>query len=177
MYHKYSIFEKVIWSFLFMSLETSSAVYNLLKARRLASFCPSSLSLDDFKKYPRCIKKSTEDEDFIPPTSKVSIIKDSKPETNLSTKMNRFSFLLKQSSSAQKIEESSIKVDYSIPNIQTIGTFRKKPILVVSLSSTSLSSPVKNQNTKPIESIQNLNHIIGEAKQIDTEISSDSESD
>ena len=151
----------------------------------MASFCPSSLSLDDFKKYPKSkslsrnsYSQSTEDENFIPPSSKVSIIQDLKPETPSLNKSNRFSYLVKNSPSTPKTESSTIKVDYSIPNIQTINTLRKsRPILVVSLSSNSLSPAQNSSTVKKETNIQTFNHIIGEAIQIDTEITSDSESD
>lgn len=161
-----------------------SSVDTLLIARKLASFCPSSLSIDDFRAYskapsPLCIYRKNrinDKEKFIPPSSKVSVIKDSEPVTAVSIKSSRFSSLISSSSKSTKIKNNaSIKIDYSLPNIEALSPTKKNhPLLVVSLSTNSLSEidvdePVhKNQ--------KDVTTIIQGIKQINSN-SSDSDSD
>ena len=139
------------------TMQGAQSLDGLLIARKMAQFCPTSVSLADFKhikKSPYVKKHSTDN--FHPPKPRIEIIKDSSvPETPLKT--TRFSFLFEDSkvnnskSSPNTIvpkSTESLKLDYQLPNIELIKTPNRKPgrpLLVVSLSKDTINNYKKKE--------------------------------
>ena len=129
-------------------MTNTQSIDGLLIARRMAQFCPTSISMADFKhliKKPQIKKQSNEE--FHPPKPHVEIIKEnSLPESPL--KNNRFSFLFQNSSGVSNDQlnsnsndksksKESLKLCYQLPNVELIKTPNRKPgrpLMVVSLS-------------------------------------------
>ena len=156
-----------------------------LIARKIATYVPSSLSIDDFKVGKNKIKQNKnqlgdqERKPFIPPSPSVSFATSATSEEKISPNVSKFAFLLGDKVRSPKKSISMTKMKYELPNVQKIGTASKnlKPILAVSFSSFSLNSSdgldslKKAEPVKASQSSQSSQIIIPEAKQIDSEVS------
>ena len=128
-----------------MSQETQdSGLPELLLARRLASFCPSSLSLDDLQKLssPRKVDFRRVRE-FIRPLPSVSVIKDMAPQKVASFKSSRFACLLGDLKPEGPTIQG-VKLRYELPNVAKVSGAGKQhnPLMVVELSQKSTSASV-----------------------------------
>ncbi|OHT06372.1 hypothetical protein TRFO_05566 [Tritrichomonas foetus] len=125
----------------------STNIDNLLVARRLAQFCPTSLSVDDFKSQSPDTPDKKEKVEYIPPTPSVKIEQPEKSafKLGLPSPKHRFGFLL---ADIKPIDQSSakqppLKMKYELPNVRKVTTPVKtdRPLMVVSFSSTHLNNP------------------------------------
>lgn len=127
---------------------------NLLVARRLAQFCPTSLSMEDLASVSRSPRRKKARDKFIPPAS--SVVTESTPKATVprSKTNHRLNFLLDDVSTAGKTETSTQrkKMRYELPNVKQITTSVKygRPLMVVSLSLANLKD-VEEQETKDEE--------------------------
>ena len=158
-----------------------------LIARKIATYVPSSLSIDDIKIGKKRIKpnkkqggeNTAQNKPFIPPSPSVSFNISGLSEEKTSPNVSKFAFLLGNKTRSPKKSISMTKMKYELPNVQKIGTSSKnlRPILAVSFSDFSLSrtdsgikdSPKKTEQEQ--KSSQASQIIIPEAKQIDSEVS------
>ena len=159
-----------------------------LIARKIATYVPSSLSIDDIKIGKKRIKpnkkqggeNTAQNKPFIPPSPSVSFNTSGlSSEDQVSPNVSKFAFLLGNKTRSPKKSISMTKMKYELPNVQKIGTSSKnlRPILAVSFSDFSLSktdngakfSPKKAEQEQ--KSSQNSQRIIPEATQIESEVS------
>ena len=111
---------------------------SVIIARKLASYVPSSLSIDDLKlgkKSKNPIKNSIVDQNvYIPPSPSVSSIgaknNNNKEQEKKSEAVSKFAFLLGSKTPKPKKSISMLKMKYELPNVQKIGSVAKnlKPI-------------------------------------------------
>ena len=149
-----------------------------LMARKLATFVPSSLSIDDLKmvkKKSNPVKKShpKQKKSFIPPSPSVSsIATPNKNQEKKSESTSKFAFLLGNKERKPKKSISMSKMKYELPNVQKLGTASKnlRPILAVSISTLDLASIAKDERKRD-KSKSPKYKIIPEAKEVDSEIS------
>jgi hypothetical protein len=110
-------------------------------AKKLATFVPSSLSIDDLKlgkKNKNPLKNSNVNslDSFIPPSPSVSSIGKKNEQEKKTESVSKFAFLLGSKTPRTKKSISISKMKYELPNVQKIGIASKnlKPILAISLS-------------------------------------------
>lgn len=119
----------------------------LMIARRLAQFCPTSLSMDlipkeAMRKRKKAPSKRRRDEstEFIPPAPQV--VTEASPTFNLEIpqKKQRFGFLLEDIKPIERPPPSPAKMRYELPNVKQVTTPVKhgRPLMVVSLSCADL---------------------------------------
>ena len=127
------------------SLEDSS-FEGLMFARRLATFCPTSLSLDDLNEITSRTsdrRKWRREHQFIPPSASMTILtEEAAPRKQAPAKTNRFSFML--SDVKEEVEtKKSLKMRYDLPNVTKVHTLTKinRPLMVVELSTKVVDSP------------------------------------
>ena len=131
--------------------EPESDIDNILAARRLAQFCPTSFSIDDFKAPTRKQRIA-----YIPPTPsvKTELISEPSPfKINLPSPKHRFGFLLADIKpiNKEKTNQNNLKMKYELPNVKKVDTPVKtdKPLMVVSFSSTQLNNSDQGKQTTP----------------------------
>lgn len=131
-----------------MIQERQEALPELILARRLASFCPSSLSLDDMQKLASPKKvEFRKVKEFIRPSSSVSVIREEAPKKVVSFKSSRFACLLGDVKQEGPTIQG-VKLRYELPNLARVSGTGKQhnKLLVVELSaketvSASVSQP------------------------------------
>lgn len=127
---------------------------SVIIARQLATYVPSSLSIDDLKlgkESKKPLKNSIVENQnaYIPPSPSVSSIgsnsnkeQEKKPEA-----VSKFAFLLGNKTPKPKKSISMLKMKYELPNVQKIGSVAKnlKPILAISFSNLDFKNEKNNQ--------------------------------
>ena len=133
---------------------------NLFIARKLARFCPTSLSVDDLKIIQSGKKeKNTEKNDnlnYLPPKPNIIIEREKEDIVDEKKTNNRFLNIFKSPKKESLKLKDPPKLIYELPNVKSVKTQLKtlKPIMVVSLSSSNLKELSQNfiSNSKKIES-------------------------
>ncbi|KAH0790004.1 hypothetical protein GPJ56_006043 [Histomonas meleagridis] len=125
-----------------MAVFEGKALDSLLVARKLARFCPTSLSIDDFRSLSNeesKNKKRTTRVTFIPPSSSVSAISENVKKTHVSGSPRRFACLMNDIKQ-EKEQKNFVQMKYELPNMVRINTPSKsvQPIMAVSLSCNDL---------------------------------------
>ena len=123
----------------------------LLMARRLAHFCPMSLSLEEIPKSEHSRRSNRSgcspaaSVEFIPPISHMVTEASSTFRVDVPPKRNRFGFLLEDIKPIEKSAPTPAKMRYELPNVKQVSSPGKhgKHFMVVSLSSTDLKGPAK----------------------------------
>ena len=153
-------------------------------AKKIATYIPSSLSIDDIKltknkrKSNYLNKTSPERSNFIPPSPSVSFHSSKSTNEIVSPKVSKFAFLLGDKVRTPKKSTSMTKMKYELPNVQKVGTSFKnlRPVLAVSFSDFSLSKTdnrksSSKENSSEAKAKESSEIIIPEAKQIDFDLS------
>jgi len=147
-------------------MEDDQECQNVLLARKLAQFCPSSLSIDDLKLLGsdknvsfRALRANGV---FIPPSPSVSTIDDSQKEKSDLSPNSRFSFLFKEKKNEEK-PKTPKKMKYELKNVHKLGTSvnNMKPVMLVSISRSDLHtdaiSPTEQKKTVFKETVSTAN--------------------
>lgn len=136
-----------------MAASIEAQVDGLMVARRLAQFCPTSLSMDlipnlDVKKRKKLDSNKSADQstEFIPPVSQVVTQASPTFHVGIPQKRNRFGFLLEDIKPLEKPAAGPAKMRYELPNVKEVTAPVKyaRPLMVVSLSLADL----KNKSEK-----------------------------
>lgn len=126
------------------SLEDSS-FEGLMFARKLAAFCPTSLSMDDLNEIAEKTssrRKWRKERSFIPPSSSMTVITEETTSRKAPKKSSSvFSFMLTDVKE-EKETKKSLKMRYELPNITKLHTTGKtnRPLLIVELSAKVVES-------------------------------------
>lgn len=124
---------------------------SLSMARRLAQFCPTSLSMEDLASVSRSPRRKKARGRFIPPESSVMTEATPKVHVPRSKTRHRLDFLLDESTDSKpETSTQSKKMRYELPNVRQITTPVKfgRPFMVVSLSSANLKDADEEETKK-----------------------------
>lgn len=132
-----------------MDVAQDELLDGIMMARRLAQFCPTSLSLEEIphkqtrkRRRHRSKAPAHPPVEFIPPVSQVVTEASSAFNVNLPVKRHRFGFLLEDIKpiEIEKPAATPTKMRYELPNVKQVASPGKlgRPLMVVSLSSTDL---------------------------------------
>jgi len=136
---------------------------SVIIARKLARFCPTSLSVDDLQQPDETFKRNKKpimQHSFIPPTPHISVEKSEKTESKAENNNSRFASIFKQTPKTPQ-QTTPAKLIYELPNVTKVQGQLKtgRPLIVVSLSSNNLASLAKTpvKETKQVESVSSSN--------------------
>jgi hypothetical protein len=127
----------------------------LITARRLAHFCPTSLSMEDVSTPSSRAKNAAK---FIPPAP--SVVTEASSKFRVPAARHRFAFLLSEIKPIETERPALAKMRYDLPNIKRLPASLKgaEPVVVVSLSDSALdrgttesdnAAAARSQNEKP----------------------------
>lgn len=128
---------------------------SVILARQLASFHPTSISIQNFgeistfdtkARYKKENKSESNLKSFIPPSPSVTVEKETsifsvpKPVSN-----HRFGFLLHDIKPVE-VKQTPVKMKYELPNMQHVVTPTKygRPLMIVSLSTNDLNKKAQD---------------------------------